>query len=223
MIRFQNELKVLTDRLMEMAEKTLGMVRDSVNAILQGREELADQVLHQEDEINRMEVEIENRAIALIARFQPEAENLRTLIMIIKINNDLERIADHAVNIAERAKTLIHQPPVKPYIDLPRMAEIAQGMLEDALVAFMGRNAQLAQEVCTRDNLVDQLYLQIFRELLVFMMEDPHVIERSIRIIEVAKNLERIADLATNLAEDVVYIVEGRIIKHHFGESPPSS
>jgi len=218
MPKFSESMKNLKNDLIQMAEATLQMMENSVRAILEGKEELIREVFEKEDEINRKEVEIEEKAIELMARFQPEAQNLRTLVMVLKINNDLERIADHAVNIARRASFLIKEPPVKPYIDLPRMAEITKKMLSDALKSFMEGDSKLAKSVCERDDLVDNLYFQIFRELLTYMMQDPRVIERSIRIVEVAKNIERIADLATNLSEDVIYIVDGKIIKHRLTE-----
>ncbi|MEO0101859.1 MAG: phosphate signaling complex protein PhoU, partial [candidate division WOR-3 bacterium] len=170
-----------------------------------------------EKKANEYEILIEEEAIKIIALHQPEATPLRTLIMVIKINNDLERIGDHAVNISEAALALIPKPYVKRLIDIPRMAEMAIGMLKDSLTAFLTNDSELARNVCQRDDEVDGMRDQIFRELLTFMMSDPNTIERSFSLILITRNLERIADLATNIAEDVIYITKGDIIKHGRG------
>ncbi|MEO0071713.1 MAG: phosphate signaling complex protein PhoU, partial [candidate division WOR-3 bacterium] len=164
--------------------------------------------------VNQLEIEIEDTAINLIALYQPEASNLRTILMVIKINNDLERIGDHAVNIAESVLFLIPRPPIKPLIDLPLMAEHTTRMLHDSLDAFTKGNAELAREVCARDSLVDSLKEQIIRELITYMTSDATTIDRALKLMLIALNLERIADLATNIAEDVIYAVKGEVIKH---------
>ena len=219
MPRMHQNISELKNDLVGMADTVIDMIHSAIKAITEKKSDLVKKVLETENKINNKEIEIEDRAISLIARFQPEAENLRTLVMIIKINNDLERIADHAVNIAKRATYLIQKPEVKPYEDLPKMAQTAEGMLRDAIRSFTEENPGLAHGVCVRDDLVDLLYERIFKELLEIMIKQPETVERSLRIIQVCKSLERVADLATNICEDVIYMVEGRVIKHGFDKA----
>ena len=209
-----NELK---EKILLMADITKGMVTKSVRALIEKNDALSKEVIEiEEAKVNDLEIEIEESAINLIALHQPEASHLRTVIMIVKINNDLERIGDHAVNIAESVMTwLIPKPVVKPLIDLPRMAEGATKMLSDSIDAFIRGDAELARNVCRRDSDIDSLQDQITRELITYMVSDSKTINRALALILVARNLERIADLATNLAEDVIYIVKGEVIKHH--------
>ena len=209
-----NELK---EKILLMADITKGMVTKSVRALIEKNDALSKEVIEKEEpKVNDLEIEIEESAINLIALHQPEASHLRTVIMIVKINNDLERIGDHAVNIAESVMTwLIPKPVVKPLIDLPRMAEGATKMLSDSIDAFIRGDAELARNVCRRDSDIDSLQDQITRELITYMVSDSKTIDRALALILVARNLERIADLATNLAEDVIYIVKGEVIKHH--------
>lgn len=209
-----NELK---RKLLFMADIAKGMVTKSIRALSEKSDALAMEVIEKDEpKVNDLEIEIEESAINLIALYQPEASDLRTVMMIVKINNDLERIADHAENIAQNAMNwLIHKPLVKPLIDLPRMAEGATKMLSDSIEAFIRGDAELARNVCRQDSNIDSLLDQITRELITYMVSDPKTIDRSLALILVARNLERIADLATNLAEDVIYIVKGDIIKHH--------
>lgn len=208
----------MKDKLLQSALLVQEMVGKSIKAILERDEQLARAVIEiDEKKANEYEIAIEEEAIKIIALHQPEATPLRTLIMVIKINNDLERIGDHAVNISEAALSIIPKPYVKRLIDIPRMAEIAIGMLKDSLTAFLTNDSQLARNVCQKDDEVDGMRDQIFRELLIFMMSDPNTIERSLSLILITRNLERIADLATNIAEDVIYITKGDIIKHGRG------
>ncbi|HZX10682.1 MAG TPA: phosphate signaling complex protein PhoU, partial [Acidobacteriota bacterium] len=151
----------------------------------------------------------------VMAKFQPTAKDLRLILMILKMNNDLERMADHAVNIAERSLFLIKNPMVKPLIDIPKSAEITIHMLKDSIDSFVKEDSRLAKSVCERDEKIDNLNDQILRELITYMFTDPSTIERSIKLIQISNNFERIADLATNICEDVIYIVEGKVIKHH--------
>jgi phosphate transport system protein len=191
------------------------MIEKSIRGLLNKDKALLLEVLQvDEPRTNEMEIEIDEMCINLIARFQPEARDLRTIIMILKMNNDLERIGDMAVNISESALYLIERPQVKPMIDLPKMAEETIQMLKDGIDSFIKSDAKLAKSVCERDDIVDAYRDQILRELITYMISDPTTIERAIHIERISRNLERIADLATNIGEDVVYIVEGKIIKH---------
>jgi phosphate transport system protein len=209
-----NELK---EKILLMADIAKGMVTKSVRALTEKNEALSNEVIEKDEpKVNDLEIEIEESAINLIALQQPEASHLRTVIMIVKINNDLERIGDHAVNIAESVMSwLIPKPDVKPLIDLPRMAEGTTKMLSDSIEAFIRGDAELARNVCRSDSYIDSLQDQITRELITYMISDPKTTDRALALILVARNLERIADLATNLAEDVIYIVKGEVIKHH--------
>jgi phosphate transport system protein len=215
----EQKLNELKERLFVMAGIAEGMVADSVKSLVDRNPELARKVVEtDEDRVNHLENEIEDAAINLMALYQPEASNLRTIAMIIKINSDLERLGDHAVNIAEAAQYLIPRPAVKPLIDLPRMSEFAITMLKDALDSFTRADADLAYSVCGRDSVVDSLKDQITRELVTHMTSDATTIDRAMKLMMVALNLERIADHATNIAEDVIYIVRGEVIKHGKGE-----
>ncbi|MFO7650014.1 MAG: phosphate signaling complex protein PhoU, partial [bacterium] len=173
----------------------------------------------QEPVVNRLEIDNEDAIINLMALHQPEAGNLRTLTACIKINNDLERIGDHAVNIAEAALYLVGVPQLKPLVDIPRMAEQAIGMLKGSLDAFTRGDPALARDVCVRDSIVDALNDQVKRELVTYMTSDAKAINRALKLMMVSLNLERIADLATNLAEDTIYITTGEDIKHHCNQT----
>lgn len=211
----EKRIDVLKEKLLKMANLAEEMVNHSMEALVEKKIELAKKVKFEEEPIvNNLEIEIDEYAVETLALFQPKAKDLRTVVMILKMNNDLERVGDLATNIAEFAMELIPQPDVKPYIDLPRMANIAVKMLDDAIAAFISQDSNLGKAVCGRDDLVDNLNDQIIRELLTFMIQDPRTIGRSLLIIRISENLERIADLATNIGEDVVYIVDSTIIKH---------
>ena len=168
-----------------------------------------------EPKANRLENEIDEECIGLVATFQPKARDLRTILMAMRMNNDLERMGDHAENIAESAIFLAERPFVKPLVDIPRMAVITIEMLKDAITSFIEENPKLARNVCIRDNEVDDLHEQIIRELITFMSGDPTTIERSLHLMRIGRNLERIADLSTNICEDTIFMVEGKVIKHH--------
>jgi phosphate transport system protein len=212
------ELEMLKEKLLESATLVESMIEKSIEGLLKKDKNLLLKII-EEDEAreNDLEIQIDEKGIELIARYQPHAKDLRTIVMILKMNNDLERIGDEAVNIAQSALFLIERPMVKPLIDIPRMAEEAIKMLQDSIKAFLQEDSQLAREVCVRDAIVDGLRDQIWRELITFMASDPTTIERSLHLLRISRCLERVADLATNLAEDTVYIVEGEIIKHHRG------
>ncbi len=218
-MRRQSEaLTQLRKSLLEMASLVEAQIAESIQSLVERNEALARRVLEREVQVNEREIQIEEEVVRFLALFHPEAEDLRTAIMILKINNDLERVGDHAENIAYASLDLLQYSPVKPLIDIPRMARIAQGMLHDALDAFVERNAARAEAVLSRDDEVDALRDQIVRELITYIAARPQVVEPALKLIQVAKDLERVGDLATNVAEDVVYMVEGRIVKHHRDE-----
>lgn len=167
-----------------------------------------------EAKANELELHFDEACIQLIAQHQPAAKSLRTILMVGNISINLERMADHVVSVAESALELITRPPVKPLIDIPNMTGIVVGMIRDAITAFINEDDQLALEVCDRDELVDGLRTQIVRELITIMISEPTTIERSLLLMKIASNLERVADLCTNIGEDVIYMVTGRVIKH---------
>jgi len=175
-------------------------------------------VLVGDDPLNSLHIEIDSRSFTLLALYQPMAADLRTIVAAVKINTDLERVGDLAVNIAEAARRYVAHAPVKKLIDIPRMATIAQTMLRDALDAFVRRDTVLAQQVLNEDDRLDSLKTQIFRELLTYMLQDPATIEPALDLILISRHLERIGDHATNVAEDVIFIVSARDVRHHAGE-----
>ena len=201
-----------------MGGRAEAIVLKSVEALRRRDESLAREVSVDDRAIDRLEIEIEEHAIGLLALQQPLASDLRFITAALKISNDLERAGDHAVNIARSATKLAGEPPLTPMADIPRMAELASGMLHGALDAFVRRDGDGARTLCLRDDDVDQLNRQIFEQLEAMMTDDPSTITRAIELILVARNLERVADLATNVAEEVVFIAEARIIKHHADE-----
>jgi phosphate transport system protein len=219
---FHDELSHVKVRLLTMsgeAEAALGM---AVEALLERDIERAQRVITGDRVIDSMEVEIEEQCINLLALQQPMARDLRMLTSALKIANDLERVGDHAVNIAESAERLMQARPIAPEPEIVEMARLARDMLSDALEAFIRGDAAAGREVCLRDDKVDALHRSVFRILLTHMMEDPHMIGVGMELFLVSRNLERVADLATNIGEDVVFLVEGKSIKHHaedIGES----
>ncbi len=187
-----------------------------IQGLLKREQNLLKEVIEKDEKrSNTCESRLDELCINLIAQFEPKAKSLRTVLMIYKINKDLERMADHAVNIAESGLFLITQPPLKPLIDIPRMAALASNMVKDSVDSFIKEDAVVAKEICLRDNEVDQLWEQIFRELVTYMLSDSLAIERALHLIRIAHNLERIADLSTNICEDVIFMVEGKVIQHH--------
>jgi len=215
MVRLEEEISKLKKMLFEMATSVEEMIAKSIKALKDRNMIMAEEVIKSDAKINEMEIEIDNQCIKILALYHPEAEDLRTVSMIMKINNDLERIGDHAVNIAEKTIYLADKPSVKPLIDIPRMADKAIQMLQESLDAFVNKDAQLAIDVCKRDDEVDALEPQIVRELVTYMIADPQTIDRSLTIILIAREIERVADLATDIAEDTYYIVSGKSLKHH--------
>lgn len=216
---FDHELEELKRQLLRMGGASEAIVQKSVEALKRRDVALAEEVFADDKPIDRLEIDIEERCVALLALRQPMARDLRFITAALKISNDLERVGDHAVNIAGSAKRLSEQPQLKPLVDIPRLADLAAAMLREALDAFVRRDAATARRLVLRDDVVDDLNRQLFRELLTFMIEDPATITRAMELVLVARNLERVADLATNVAEEVVFVAEARIIKHHAEES----
>ncbi len=212
---FQKELEELKENLLKMATLVEEAIRDSVQSLVQRDSSLAQKTFKGEDRINALENEIDEMCLRLLALRQPMAADLRFITSAMKIITDLERMGDQAVNIAERAISLNQEPQLKPYIDIPRMAEITQSMVKDVLDAFVNRDSKLARLVCERDDMVDGLNDQVFRELLTYMMSDPKTITRAVHLMIVSRCLERIADHATNIAEDVIFMVDALVIKHY--------
>jgi phosphate transport system protein len=212
--KLEHDLADLKDRVLRMGSLVEDAIRKSVRALVERDRDLALAVIDGDSIINTHDVEIEEECIRLLAIWQPTGSNLRFITTAIKIITDLERMGDLAVDICERTIELMDEPQLKPYIDIPRMAEASQKMLRDSLDAFVERDADLAVKVCAADDLVDNLNQQIFNELLVYMLQDPKNIARAVRLTYVAKYLERVGDHATNIAEMVVYMVKGKVIRH---------
>ena len=212
---FQKELQELKEDLLKMAALVEEAINTAVQSLVKRDSDLAKKTFEGEDRINGMEIDIEDKCLKLLALRHPMAADLRFITSAMKIITDLERMGDQAVNIAERAISLNQEPQLKPYIDIPKMAEIAQSMVKDVLDAFVNSDSKLARSVCERDDMVDGLNDQVFRELLTFMMSDPKTITRAVHLMIVCRCLERIADHATNIAEDVIFMVDARVIKHH--------
>ena len=211
---FERDLNELKERLLWMGSLAERAVHQAVHSVLDSDEQLAKRVLDEEDAINELQIELDDRVVQLLALHQLMAVDLRLVLAVSRINNDLERIGDQAVNIAQSAVRILRHPRVKPYVDLPRMSEVVEEMVRDALNAVVRRDTDLAHKVLTMDDQVDHYRDQIFRELLTYMMGDSAVVYPSFELILVAKNLERIGDHATNIAEDVIYIVRGQDVRH---------
>ncbi|MGC9120690.1 MAG: phosphate signaling complex protein PhoU [Sulfurihydrogenibium sp.] len=207
-------LKEIRERLINMAELVENMIENSIKAIIEHNPEYLKYVETNEDIVDKMEVENESLIITTMARYQPEAKYLRFLVMDLFVNRDLERIGDHAENIKEHAQSILQKPKIKEYVDLPVMTEISIQMLKDAIKSFIEMDTELAREVIKKDDEVDLLEEQIIRELYTYMVEDPTTIKVGLRLIDVVKNLERVADIATNLAEEVIYMKEGKMLRH---------
>jgi len=215
MRHFDQQLDELRSRLLEMSGLVESSIYRSVVALTEKDEQQAMQALQSESRINQMEIEIDDLATGLLALEQPVATDLRFITAAIKINNDLERMGDHAVNIAERALSLIHEPVVKPLVDIPLLASMVESMVRQSLDAFVKKDSSLARTVLTSDDGVDELRDSIYDELIIYMEKDATTIRQCLDLIFVARNLERIADHSTNIAEDVVFLVEGVDVRHH--------
>ena len=212
---FQEELEQLKTRLLEMGGLAEEQVRLAVKALMERDRELVALALNGDEPINRLHIEIDGRCFTLLALHQPMAVDLRAIVAAVKINTDLERVGDLAINIAEAARRYAQHAPVKKLIDIPRMAMIAQTMLRDSLDSFVRRDTDLAQRVLNEDDKLDALKTQIFRELLTYMLQDPGTIEAALDLILISRHLERIGDHATNIAEDVIFMVSARDVRHH--------
>src|SRR6202163_4013439 len=211
---FELDLSELKERLLWMGSLAERAVHQAIHAVLEGKESLAQEVLSGEAAINDLQIEIDDRVVHLLALHQLMAADLRFVLAVSRINNDLERIADQAVNMAQSAQRIVRHPRVKPYVDLPRMSELAESMVRDSLNAVVRRDMELARSVLVLDDQVDNLRDQIFRELLSYMMGDSAVVFQSFELILLPKNRARVADHATNIAEDVIYMVEGHDVRH---------
>jgi phosphate transport system protein len=214
--QFEEELEDIKHGILSMAGLVEKCLDDMAVALADQNIDLAEAVIAMDEEIDQYEVAIDRLATQFIARHQPTATDLRFVIVAIKLGPELERIADNAVNIAERILHMSKYPQLKPVVDLPRMLGLAHAMVSDSIAAYVARDAKAAREVIARDDEVDALYFQIFRVLLTYMIEDPKTISRAIDLILVARFIERIADQATNIAEEVVYLVEAKPIRHVF-------
>jgi phosphate transport system protein len=206
-----NEIK---ERLLKMAEIVENMIDNSIKAIMEHNPEFLKYVEENENIVDQMEVENESLIITTMARYQPEAKYLRMLAMDLFVNRDLERIGDHAENIKEHAQSILTKPKLKEYVDLPKMTDLTIQMLKDAIKAFAENDTNLARDVIKRDDTIDALEDQLIRELYTYMVEDPSTIKVGLRLIDVVKNIERVADIATNLAEEVIYMKEGKMLRH---------
>jgi phosphate transport system protein len=212
---FAEQLERVRRELIVMGSEVEKQIRGAVDAVTRNSAELAQEVIARDGEIDEFENRIEEAVISLFALQQPVAVDLRLLIGVLKINNDLERIGDHAVNIAEGAERLAALPSARLKIDVGYMAELATAMLSDALASFINRDPALARDVIRRDDTLDMRNQSLIRELLTYMAETPQIISRGLELISISKNLERVGDLATNIAEDTIFIAEARQVKHH--------
>jgi phosphate transport system protein len=219
---------MLTERIDLIRKKLIDfgvLVEQMIDKSLKGLTErevsiLVEVIEKDEPKANRFELELDELCTTSIAQFQPKAKDLRVILMVMKINNDLERLADHAVNIAESSLFLVERPPVKPLLDIPRMAQIAVNMLKNSISAFINEDIESAYNVLVKDSEVDGLKDQVMRELIVLMSSSPPTIERAFQLIRISSNLERIADLSTNICEDIIFMVQGKVVKHRAGEPP---
>ncbi len=211
---FHEELEALKQRLLAMGGLVEDQIRRVMRALIERDDALAQEVIERDQQVNAYDVEVDETCVSLLALHQPAAGDLRFITTAMKIVTDLERMGDQAVNIAQRVLELNREPQLKPYIDLPRMAEKAQRMVKQSLDAFVARDTELARKVCAEDAEVDALKDQIFRELLTFMMEDARTIPRAIRLILISRFIERVADHATNVAEMVIYLVDAKMVRH---------
>jgi len=220
---FDQDLNLLKDKLIQMAGLSESNIYLAIKLLTERNETLNNQIQEQEQRINALQLEIDNFCLKLLALHQPVAFDLRFITSAMRINAELERIGDQAINITQSALELIRQPMLKPLVDIPKMAELVQSMVKDSLDSFVKQDSQKAREILKRDDQIDNYKDQIFRELLTFMLQDPTTIPRALQLILISRHLERIADHSTNIAEDVVYLVEGKDIRHHVENRPEES
>jgi len=211
---YEEQLGTLKERLLLMSHHAEQMVADSIRALVERRPSLAEEVIQRDDEMDQLEIEVDNLCYEVLALEQPVARDLRFIATALKIVPDTERIGDIAVNIAERANELLQEPELKRLIDLPIMVDAALRILKDSLDAFVNSDAELAEKVIQDDHLIDDIYEHMFRELLTYMIEDPRYITRALKLIFIAKHLERVGDHSANIAEMVVFLVRGQDIRH---------
>ncbi|MBI3247486.1 MAG: phosphate signaling complex protein PhoU [Deltaproteobacteria bacterium] len=219
--QYEEDLQQLRARVLEMGGLVERQITDAMTSLVERNSPLAQEVIARDHTVNYLDVAIDETSTKLLALHQPAARDLRFIVTSVRISTDLERVGDIARNICERAMELNQEPPLKPYVDLPRMAEWARSMLRDSLDAFIREDTELALQVCQRDDFIDNLTSQIFREMLSHMTQDPQNVSRAVRILFLAKYLERIADHATNIGEMVIYMVKGKSIRHL--SPPPAS
>jgi len=212
--QFEHQLRTLKDKLLLMSHHAEKMIADSMRSLVERRPSVAEEVIKSDDTLDQLEIEIDNLCYEILALEQPVARDLRFITTALKIVRDIERIGDIGVNIAERAAELIHEPELKRMIDLPIMADAAQRILKDSLDAFVNSDAELAEKVIRDDQFIDDCYEQIFRELLTYMMEDTKYISRALKVIFIAKHLERVGDHSSNIAEMVIFLVRGQDVRH---------
>ncbi|OPY74391.1 MAG: hypothetical protein A4E64_02301 [Syntrophorhabdus sp. PtaU1.Bin058] len=206
----------LKKELIDFATLVENMIMKSIKGLIKKEKAYLLEVIEKDEpEANNFEIRLDELCTHMIAQYQPMAKDLRTILMVYKMNSDLERMGDHAVNISESGLYLISKRPVKPLIDIPRMADETVTSVDNTIKSFINEDAGLAQSVCEHDSVIDALHNQIFRELVAFMTSESGTIERSLHLVRISSNLERIADLCTNICEDVIFMVEGRVIKHH--------
>lgn len=212
--QYDAELHQIRTLLLEMGGKVELMISNAIQALVERDTKLAEHTILSDHEINRLEVLIDEKCLQVLARWQPAASDLRFIALALKIVTDLERIGDQCASTANRAKELNEEPLLKPYIDLPRLSELARGMVQESLDAFVRSDVELARKVCGNDQFVDDLNIQLQRDLLTYMMEDPASVNRAMKLIYISKYLERIADHATNIAEMVIFMIKGKDIRH---------
>lgn len=211
---YEHELLQLREQLLVMGSRVEGIIGDSIRALQERDAQQAERTIAADKVVNRMEVELDGLCLQILARRQPVASDLRFITLVLKVVTDLERIADLGVNVCERVLELNTEPPLKPYVDIPRMSQEVQSMLREVLDAFVAKDAERARKIIDRDKIVDALYAQVFRELLTFMMENGHNVYRATRLQSIAKYLERMADHTINLAEMVIFMVDGQDVRH---------
>lgn len=205
--------------LIEFATLVEHMIESSITGLVKRDRALLDAVaLNDEPKANELDIKLDELCASYIAQYQPMAKDLRIILMIFKMNESLERMADHAVNISESGRFLLEAPLVKPLVDIPEMAAVTTQMVRESITAFINEDAELAKSVCARDNIIDNLRDKTYEELIGVMSTDPATIQRCLHLMRISRNLERIADLSTNICEDIIFIVEGKVIKHHKGD-----